>query len=86
MQYQQKFNETLDDFITRARTITQKCDFTDEDLIERRMELIIFSTPYDAFCNELYSNPKSNRIANLLTEGRKHKVLTARNDQLNQPA
>lgn len=84
MQYRQKQNETLDDFITRARTLAHKCDFTDEELSKRLIKLIIFSTPYEAVRNELYSKAKGYSIANVLNEGRKYEALTAGNEQLNQ--
>ena len=58
LQYWQKPNKSLDNFLTRARTLTQMCDFTDEELSERHIELIIFLTPYDAFCNELYNKSR----------------------------
>lgn len=56
MQYRQKPDENIDDFVTRART--QKCQFTDEELNEHLIELIIVSTPHDALRNDLYSKPK----------------------------
>ena len=71
MLYQQKSNESLDDFITITRTLAQKSDFTDEELSERHIEFIIFSTPYDAFRYELYKKPKGYSIANVLTKSRR---------------
>lgn len=35
MQYRQKQDESIDDFVTRARTLALKCQFTDEELNER---------------------------------------------------
>ena len=83
MQYRQKPNDSLDDYITRAKTIAQKCDFTDVELSGWLRELIIFSTPYDAFRNKLYSKLKGYSIANVFTKGRKYETLTTGNDQLN---
>ena len=74
LQYWQKANKSLDDFITRARTLTQKSNFTDQE----------FSIRYDAFHNKLYNKPKGYSIANVLIEGRKYEALTAGNKQLNQ--
>ena len=71
MQYRQKSNESLDDFLTRARTLVLKCDFTDEELNERIIELIIASTPYEIFRNELLNKPKGFKISEVLAEGRK---------------
>uniref|UniRef100_A0A8C7WXQ6 Gypsy retrotransposon integrase-like protein 1 n=1 Tax=Oryzias sinensis TaxID=183150 RepID=A0A8C7WXQ6_9TELE len=56
----------------------------DEELHERLIELIIASTPHEAFRNELYSKPQGCSLAEVLTEGRKHEALTAGNLQLHQ--
>ena len=72
MQYWQKADKSLDDFIIWARTQVQKSDFTDEELSERLTELIIFSTPYDAFRHDLYSNPKGDNISKCAQ--RRHKI------------
>ena len=84
MQYRQRPDESIDDFVTRARTLAQKCQFTDEELIERIIELIIASTPHDALRNDLYSKPKGHSLAEVLTEGRKYEALSAGNEQLNK--
>lgn len=84
MQYRQKPDESIDDFVTRARTLAQKCQFTDEELNERLIELIIASTPHDALRNYLYSKPKGHLLADVLTEGRKYEALSAGNEQLHQ--
>lgn len=44
--------------MTRARTLAQKCQITDEEHNERIIELIIASTPHDALRNDLYSKSK----------------------------
>ena len=84
MQYRQKPDESIDDFVTRARTLALKCQFIDEELNERLIELIIASTPHDALRNDLYSKPKGHSIADVLTEGRKYEALSAGNEQLHQ--
>lgn len=61
-----------------------KCQFTDEELNERLIELIIASTPHDALRNDLYSKPQGYSLADVLTEGRKYEALSAGNEQLNQ--
>ena len=53
MQYKQKPNENIDEFVTRARTLALKCQFSDQELNERIIELIIASTSYDGLRNEL---------------------------------
>lgn len=84
MQYRQKTGESLDDFVTRARTLALKCQFSDDELNERIIELIIASTPHDAFRNDLYSKEKGFPIADILKEGRKYEALCAGNEQLQQ--
>ena len=49
MRLRQKPNETLEDFITLAL----KCQFTDIELNERMLEMIIASTHYDSFRKDL---------------------------------
>ncbi len=58
--------------MTRARTLTLKCQFTDDERNERLAQLIIASTPFDALRNYLYINPKGHPIADILAEGRKY--------------
>ena len=41
MQFRQNKDESLDDFITQARTLALKCEFSEEELSERLLELII---------------------------------------------
>ena len=83
MKFRQNSNETLDDFITRARTLALKCEFTEAELNERLIELIIASTPNDAFRKELLGKARGTAIKDVLTEGRKHEALAAGNQQLN---
>lgn len=61
MHYRQKADKSADTFVTRARTLAQKCQFTDEELTERLIALIIASTPPDALRNEPDSKPKGQR-------------------------
>lgn len=87
MQYRQRPEENIDDFMTKARTLALKCQFTDEELNElneRLIELIIASTPHDALRNDLYSKPQGYSLADVLTEGGKYEALSAGNEQLNQ--
>lgn len=84
MQYRQKPDESIDDFVTRARTLAQKCQFTDAELNERLIELIIASTPHDALRNDLYSKPQGYSLAEVLAEGRKYEALSAGNEQLHK--
>ena len=48
MQYRQQEGESLDEFVTHARTLGQQCNFEEKDLQERIIELIIASTHHGA--------------------------------------
>ena len=79
MQYRQTRDESIDDFVTRARTLANKCQFTEN---ERLMELVIASTPYDGLRRELLEKPIGHSLKDVLKEGRKFEALSAGNDQL----
>ncbi|KAL6486114.1 hypothetical protein MHYP_G00055060 [Metynnis hypsauchen] len=74
MQLRQKHEESIDDFVTRARTLALKCQFSDGELDERLIELIIASTPHDALRNDLYSKPKGYSLTDVLKEGSGHGI------------
>ncbi|KAG1665367.1 hypothetical protein GQR58_019377 [Nymphon striatum] len=63
-------SESLDDFITRAKAIALKCDFTRPELDERLIELIICSTPITEFQKELLRKPKTFKLEETLSMGR----------------
>ena len=48
MDYRQRSEESVDDFVTRARTQALKCEFEENELEERIIELMIASTPIEA--------------------------------------
>ena len=81
MQYRQTQHESIDDFVTRARTLANKCQFTENELSERLMELIIASTPYYGLRRELLGKPISHALKDVLKEGRKYEALSAGNEQ-----
>ena len=82
MKYRQTKDESIDDFVTRARTLANKCQFAENGPNERVMELIIASTPYDGLRRELLGKPIGHTIRDVLKEGRKFEALSAGNDQL----
>ena len=81
MQFRQKPDETIDDFVTRARTQALKCDFSDQELAERIIELIIASTPYDNLRRDLLGREKGYALADALSEGRRYEALSAGSHQ-----
>ena len=72
MQYRQKEEESLDEFVTRARTQTQMCEFEDKEMQERIIELVIAGTRMEVFRRELLGKEKSLTLQEGLNECRKH--------------
>ena len=77
MHYRQGADESTDSFITRARTQASRCDFTDGELQERLLELIIASTPHDGLRKELLGKAKGHPLNDALQEARKYEALEA---------
>ena len=84
MRYRQTASENLDDFITRARKLAKKCQFSEDELNERLMELVIASTPHDGFCKDLLTKPVGYKISELLVDGRKFEAISAGKQQLKE--
>jgi hypothetical protein len=76
--------ELIDSFVTRVRTHGLKCDFSEEELQERVIELVIASTSSEDFRKELLTQQKGYKIQALLEAGRKHEALTQSRAQLEQ--
>ena len=74
MQYRQTQHESIDDFVTRARTLANKCQFTENELSERLMRLIIASTPYDGLRRELLGKPIGHALKDVLKEAESTKL------------
>ena len=74
MQYRQKEDESLDEFVTRARTQAQMCEFEDKEMQERIIELIIAGTKLEVFRRELLGKEKGLTLQEVLNEGRKHEA------------
>ena len=77
MQYRQKAGELLDIFITRCRQKAKDCQFEDDELAERILELVIASTKFEGFQRELLDKEKGYSIADLLRERRKYEAVAA---------
>jgi len=82
MQYRQQEGESLDDFVTRARTLGQQCEFKEEELQERIIELIIASTPMEPFRRELLGKGKQITLEQVVCEGRQHEAASKGTRQL----
>ena len=77
MRYKQKHGETIDDFVNRCRSKAKECDFKADELCERLVELVIASTPIEAFQKDLLEKPKGFSIDNLIENGRKYEAIMA---------
>ena len=69
-QYRKTQEESLDDFTNRCKLQALKCDFVDDELNERLIELIISSTPIVDFQKELLNKPKGMKLHEALALGR----------------
>ena len=82
MQYRQQEGESLDEFVTRARTLGQQCSFEVKDLQERIIELIIASTPMEPFRRELLGKGPDLTLEDVVKEGRQHEAAFKGTQQL----
>ncbi len=77
MQYRQRPGESIDDFVTRCKTLALKCEFEQKEMEERILELLITSTHISAFQRDLLSKDKGYTLAKALSEGRKYEAIAA---------
>ena len=74
----QKKDESLDEFITRCRTMTAEYDFSKQEKSERIIEQILESscTPIVEFQKFLLDTDKGDSLDKVINEGRKHEAAT----------
>ena len=84
MDYRQRSEESVDDFVTRARTQALKCEFEESELEERIIELMIASTPIEAFQCELLEKAKGYNLTDALAEGRRFKAILAGRQEIHK--
>ena len=82
MQYRQQEGESLDEFVTRTRTLGQQCNFEEKYLQERIIELIIASTPIEPFRCELLGKGPDLTLEDVIKEGRQHEAALKGTQQL----
>jgi len=75
MDYRQRCEESVDDFVTRARTQALKYEFEESELEERIIELMIVSTPIEEFQRELLGKAKGYKLTDALAEGRRFEAI-----------
>ena len=80
MDYRQRSEESVDDFVTRARTQALNCEFEKSELEERIIELMIASTPTEAFQRELLGKAKGYKLTDALAEGRRSRRSTGNSE------
>ena len=66
--------QSLDEFVTRARTQAHMCEFEDNEMQERIIELVIAGTKMEVFRRELLGKEKGLTLQEVLNEGRKHEA------------
>lgn len=82
MQMRQRSDETLDDFVTRARTHALRCEFTDDELKERIIEIVIAGTAIDDYRRDLLGKDATLTLDQALTLGQQHEAAVKGTKQL----
>ena len=82
--FQQKPSETTDTFINRCRLLAKKCEFTEDEVNERLVELLIASTPIPELQKELLNKPKGFKIEEAIKLARTHEASAMYVNQLHQ--
>ena len=77
MDCRQRSEESVDDFVTRARTQALKYEFEESELEETIIEFMIASTPIEAFQRELLGKAKGYKLADALAEGSRFEAVLA---------
>ena len=77
MDYRKRSEESVDDFVTRARIQALKCEFEESELDERIIELMSAFIPTDAFQRELLGKAKGYKLTDALAEGRRFEAILA---------
>ena len=77
MDYRQRREESVDDFVTRAGTQALKCEFKESELEERIIELMIASTTIETFQRKLLGKAKGCKLTDALAEGRRFEAILA---------
>jgi len=77
MDYRQRNEESVNDFVTRARTQALKCEFEESELEKRITELMIASTPMETFQRELLEKANGYKLTDALAQGRRLEAILA---------
>ena len=82
MHFRQKSNESLDEFVNRCKLLALKCEFSDSELTERLLELIIASTPIVDFQKELLRKDKGYTLHDAIKLGRGYEAANSNVKQI----
>ena len=77
MDDRQRSEESVDDFVTGARSQALKCEFEESELEEGIIELMTAATPVEAFQRELLGKAKGYKLTDALAEGRRFEAILA---------
>ena len=80
----QNQGESIDDFVTRAKALAQKCDFSGNELNDRLIEIVIASTPIPEFQKELLGKPKDYTLDETLKLGRSYEATISHMNELHR--
>jgi hypothetical protein len=82
MHYRQKPEETLDDFVNRCKLQALRCQFKDNEIHERIIELIVASTPISDFQKELLGKDDKYKLDEALVLGRTYEAAASHVQQI----
>lgn len=77
MTYRMLPEESTDAFVRRCRLKGKSCDFTEEELTERILELVISSTPHEALQKDLLEKAAGYTLDQLIEEGGRYEAISA---------
>ena len=82
LHYRQRPDENIDDFVVRCKTLAQQCEFGDNELSEQIIGLVIASTKYDFFRNDLLVKEKGYPLSEMIKLGRQYEAKEAGTQKL----
>lgn len=82
MHYRQRPEENLDCFINRCKLLALKCEFQDNELNERLIELIIAGTPIPDYQKELLGKNKNYTLDEAIQLGRAYEASASHVQQI----
>ena len=75
-------DETTQQFISRLREKAHKCNFNQEELSERIIEMVILSTPHEDLRKTLLTTEKGFKVSDVIEKAREYEAILASKDML----